>query len=430
MTVIDLDTHAARCLVLRGRRIHRWGRIALGPPEVYDYGLIRDPDEVGRRLQKLLGAVDATAPAILLLSAARAIGDRLTLPPGLPRAAREPALTALFGKRLGGADAFWLHPVWIRRARPPQAFVLAVVREAVTDPLRLLTAAGLPVRRVELAILALARLRRVATGVVVWFGPDGQDSLLVMQDGQPTQVYARAAAGGREWLPDTVYTAGAGAPLVWAGPGAPDPFPPLAHPVHRLAGPPDLPPDFLPAWAAATTRPVGILDLHPDAKPAAVRQAPWRAAVAVGLAAAVAAADVAQYRTAYAPRLAALRLEATTLAAAQAGPGGALARQYLAVTRAIQQAEQDQARLTAGAFPWQTVVAALTAAAGGVTLTQASINTAGTVLTVTGTAPSLGSLTAFTQRLGPPFGPAQLTQMSLTSGGVQFSLTIPLHLAG
>lgn len=192
--VIDLDARRARMIVYQGRRVRRWGRIALGDESQYDRGNILDRDEVSRRYRRLLQSLQVNKGDVrLLVPGVLAVGDTIDVPRGLPRSKVAPALRSLASKQLGGLDRLFIRWTIVRSQPHVQAFAVGVLRDTVQDHVRVLEGAGLNVRSVELHTLALARLRPMQNGLLIHLGDDSYDSTLVMRGGKPAQAYARAA---------------------------------------------------------------------------------------------------------------------------------------------------------------------------------------------------------------------------------------------
>lgn len=441
--VVDIGEATACAVVAAGRRPVRWGMVRLGGPEAVDRSGIRDPEAVTARYRRLVAALGVRpgTPATVLVPTLWVVGDRVDVPRGLPRRRVGAALRSLAQKRLGGLET--LHLVTRVVAREPhwQAFALGVLREPVQAHCAALAAAGLRVEAVTLHTWAAAALRPLHTGLLVVADPE-VDHVLSWRDRQPAAAYARdvplglppavraqalaadalALTRGTAATPVVVLTGPAGTPELAAALDAAG--------VHaaRLEPrcPADWPADRLAPALGALRGGLRGLELDPDAVPPAVRQAPGRILAGLAVAALVGGGSVAAYRSVYSPRLAALRATATRLAEGAAfRHNTALALEARDLAAQIARLEQAAAALHPTVFPWAAAAQALTAQAGGVAVTtaQAADGPGGTTLSVTGTAPTLGALTAYLATRPPALQDGTLTGVTVSGGVIQFSAT-------
>ncbi|MBI4334827.1 MAG: pilus assembly protein PilM [Chloroflexi bacterium] len=183
-----IDDSSLQLLVTRGKRIKRWGRASLEPGLVRG-GTIVNEVEVARIITDLLKAQKVKTKKVVVGMSGL---NCLTRPIILPATAKQKLAEAVLGeaKKVLPVPLEHLYLCWRSapsRDRKIRLFLAAVPRRTVDGIVAILLRAGLKAQSLDLKPLALARLVRDSTAIVIDVQPTEFD-IVVMSNGIPQPI--------------------------------------------------------------------------------------------------------------------------------------------------------------------------------------------------------------------------------------------------
>ena len=195
IVTLYLDDSGIRLLVSHGKRIKRWGDLPLEPGLV-NGAVVSKEAEVAARIKQFLKAQKVrTKKVIVGLSGLHCLTRPITLPQ-LPKPMLADAVMRE-ARRVLPVPLEQLYLSWQTIAAPEgnaRVFLVAIPRNAADALLRTLHRAGLKPYLMDLKPLALARVAREATAVIVDVQPTEFD-IVIMADGVPQPIRTVSSEG-------------------------------------------------------------------------------------------------------------------------------------------------------------------------------------------------------------------------------------------
>ena len=204
VVTLYIDDSSLRLLVAKGKKVEKWADMALEPGLVKD-GVISDEAEVAAKIKELLKGLEVrTKKVVAGLTGLRCLTPLISLPQ-LPKALLAEAIRQETETIMPvPLEQFYLTWQTISARREEKVFVVAVPRNAVDALVNTLRQAGVEPDLMDIKPLALARVVKEATAVIVDVQPTEFD-IVIMVDGIPqpirTQSLPRAAKSWEEKLP-------------------------------------------------------------------------------------------------------------------------------------------------------------------------------------------------------------------------------------
>jgi type IV pilus assembly protein PilM len=188
IVTLYVDDTSIRLLVIHGKRIKKWADVPLEPGLVKSAVVINEA-KVASKIKKLFKAEKVKAKKIIVgLSGLHCLSRLITLPQ-LPREMLAEAVTRE-AKRVLPVPVEQLHISWQTIPAPEgktQVYLLAVPRKTADAMVKTLHRARLKPYLMDLKPLALARLVKEATAIIVNIEPTELD-IIIMADGIPQPI--------------------------------------------------------------------------------------------------------------------------------------------------------------------------------------------------------------------------------------------------
>ena len=188
IVTLYIDDASIRLLVTDGKRIKKWADLPLEPGLIQGTVVLKEA-EVAAKIKQLLKDQKVRARKVIVgLSGLHCLTRPIILP-RLPQALLDEAVTRE-ANRLLPLPADQLYTVWQTIPAPEgktQVLLAAIRRRSADALLKMLRRAGLDPYIMDLKPLALARLVKEATAVIIDVQPTEFD-LIIMVDGVPQPV--------------------------------------------------------------------------------------------------------------------------------------------------------------------------------------------------------------------------------------------------
>ena len=205
VVTLYIDDGILRLLVAKGKKVKKWADLVLEPGLVKG-GVVVDEAEVAAKVKELFKALGVrTKKVIVGLSGARCLTRLISLPE-LPQALLAEAIRQETERiRPVPLEQFYLTwQIISSRREKMQVFVVALPHDVADGLVKTLRQAGVEPYLVDIKPLALARVVKEATAVIVDVQPTEFD-IVIMVDGIPQHIrtlsFSRGAESWSEKLP-------------------------------------------------------------------------------------------------------------------------------------------------------------------------------------------------------------------------------------
>ena len=188
IVTLHVDDTSIRLLVAHGKRVKKWAEVPLEPGLVKG-GVVINEAEVASKIRQLLKAQKVRVKKVIVgLSGLHCLSRPLTFPQ-LPKAMLDEAVIRE-AKRVLPVPLEQLHILWQTIPAPQgktQVYLIAVPRRTADAMVKMLHLAGLKPYLMDLKPLALARVAKEATAIIVNIEPTELD-IVIMADGIPQPI--------------------------------------------------------------------------------------------------------------------------------------------------------------------------------------------------------------------------------------------------
>jgi len=188
IVTLYVDDTSIRLLVIQGKRIRKWADVLLEPGLVKSAVVIKEA-EVASQIKQLLKAEKVKAKKVIVgLSGLHCLSRPITFPQ-LPRAMLAEAVTRE-AKRVLPVPVEQLYISWQTIPAPEgktQVYLIAIPRKTADAMVKMLHRARLKPYLMDLKPLALARVVKEATAIIVNIEPAELD-IVIMTDGIPQPI--------------------------------------------------------------------------------------------------------------------------------------------------------------------------------------------------------------------------------------------------
>ena len=188
IVTLHVDDTSIRLLVAHGKRVKKWAEVPLEPGLVKG-GVVINEAEVASKIRQLLKAQKVRVKKVIVgLSGLHCLSRPLTFPQ-LPKAMLDEAVIRE-AKRVLPVPLEQLHILWQTIPAPQgktQVYLIAVPRRTADAMVKMLHLAGLKPYLMDLKPLALARVAKEATAIIVNIEPTELD-IVIMADGVPQPI--------------------------------------------------------------------------------------------------------------------------------------------------------------------------------------------------------------------------------------------------
>jgi len=188
IVTLYVDDTSIRLLVIQGKRIRKWADVPLEPGLVKNAVVIKEA-EVASKIKQLLKAEKVKAKKVIVgLSGLHCLSRPLTFPQ-LPRAMLAEAVTRE-AKRVLPVPVEQLYISWQTIPAPEgktQVYLIAIPRKTADAMVKMLGKARLKPYLMDLKPLALARVIKETTAIIVNIEPNELD-IIIMADGIPQPI--------------------------------------------------------------------------------------------------------------------------------------------------------------------------------------------------------------------------------------------------
>jgi len=188
IVTLHVDDTSIRLVVAHGKRIKKWAEVPLEPGLVKG-GVVINEAEVASQIKQLLKAQKVGENKVIVgLSGLHCLSRPITFP-SLPKAMLDEAVIRE-AKRVLPVPLEQLYLMWQTISAPggkTQVYLIAVPRRTADAMLKTLQKARLKPYLVDLKPLALARLVKEATAIIVNIEPTELD-IVIMADGIPQPI--------------------------------------------------------------------------------------------------------------------------------------------------------------------------------------------------------------------------------------------------
>jgi Tfp pilus assembly protein PilN len=201
---LNISSNIIRVLSLNGRRVSKWGSLALKDGLVKD-GLVLEPEIVGEAIAALFKSTDIPRQRVVASLAGLSFSYRFIRLPRLKTSEQEEAVLRAAGRDMAlPLDDLYLSWQVLPGAGDEQAyFVLSVPKNLVDAALRALDAARITLRLMDLRPLALARAAARTDAIAVNLDADCFD-IVFIAGGIPAVIHTIGPRSGEATLEDNI----------------------------------------------------------------------------------------------------------------------------------------------------------------------------------------------------------------------------------